>query len=111
MCVDPPFEHKLMRSYPISAKRLSKIVPEPLSTSILFAISEVRSRNCTFAQSSQPALIAYAVRSNVICMKSKILRVRMCVKSDNNLSRDMRFPTMCYVRPAKARTSLRIRAV
>ena len=27
------------------------------------------------------------------------------------LSRDMRFPTMRYVRPAKAQTSLRIRAV
>ena len=27
------------------------------------------------------------------------------------LSRDMRFPTMWYVRPAKAQTSLRIRAV
>ena len=29
----------------------------------------------------------------------------------SNLSRDMRFPTMWYVRPAKAQTSLRIRAV
>ena len=28
-----------------------------------------------------------------------------------NLSHDMRFPTMWYVRPAKAQTSLRIRAV
>ena len=28
-----------------------------------------------------------------------------------NMSRDMRFPTMWYVRPAKAQTSLRIRAV
>ena len=28
-----------------------------------------------------------------------------------HLSRDMRFPTMWYVRPAKAKTSLRIRAV
>ena len=111
MCVDPPFEHKFMRSYPISAKRLSKIWPEPLSTSILFAISEVRSRNCTFAQSFQPPLIAYAVRSNVILMKSKFLRLRMCVKSDNSLSRDMRFPKMCVVRPAKAQTSLRIHAV
>ena len=30
---------------------------------------------------------------------------------DKYLSRDMRFPTMWYVRPAKAHTSLRIRAV
>ena len=29
----------------------------------------------------------------------------------DNMSRDMRFPTMWYVRPAKAQTSLRIRAV
>ena len=29
----------------------------------------------------------------------------------DKLSRDMRFPTMWYVRPAKAQTSLRIRAV
>ena len=28
-----------------------------------------------------------------------------------NMSHDMRFPTMWYVRPAKAQTSLRIRAV
>ena len=28
-----------------------------------------------------------------------------------NMSHDMRFPTMLYVRPAKAQTSLRIRAV
>ena len=28
-----------------------------------------------------------------------------------NLSRHIRFPTMWYVRPAKAQTSLRIRAV
>ena len=27
-----------------------------------------------------------------------------------NMSRDMRFPTMCYVRPAKPQISLRIRA-
>ena len=34
------------------------------------------------------------------------------IKSDkNNISRHMRFPTMWYVRPAKAQTSLRIRAV
>ena len=32
-------------------------------------------------------------------------------KMQNDLSRDMRFPTMWYVRPAKAQTSLRIRAV
>ena len=31
--------------------------------------------------------------------------------NQNNMSRDMRFPTMWYVRPAKAQTSLRIRAV
>ena len=31
--------------------------------------------------------------------------------SQIKLSRDMRFPTMWYVRPAKAQTSLRIRAV
>ena len=31
--------------------------------------------------------------------------------SNDQLSRDMRFPTMWYVRPAKAQTSLRIRAV
>ena len=29
----------------------------------------------------------------------------------NNMSRDIRFPTMWSVRPAKAQTSLRIRAV
>ena len=29
----------------------------------------------------------------------------------NHLSRDVRFPTMWYVRPAKAQTSQRIRAV
>ena len=28
--------------------------------------------------------------------------------SDQQISRDMRFPTMWYVRPAKAQTSLRI---
>ena len=28
-----------------------------------------------------------------------------------HMSRDMRFPTMWYVRPAKAQTSMRIRAV
>ena len=32
-------------------------------------------------------------------------------KDQNNLSRDMRFPTMWYVRPAKPQISLRIRAV
>ena len=31
--------------------------------------------------------------------------------NDFNLSRDIRLPTMWYVRPAKAQTSLRIRAV
>ena len=31
--------------------------------------------------------------------------------SKNNMSRDMRFPTIWYVRPAKAKISLRIRAV
>ena len=30
---------------------------------------------------------------------------------NHDMSRDMRFPTMWYVRPAKAQTSLRIRAV
>ena len=29
----------------------------------------------------------------------------------NHFSRDMRFPTMLYVRPAQAQTSLHIRAV
>ena len=33
------------------------------------------------------------------------------VKDQNNMSRDMRFPTMWYVQPAKAQTSQRIRAV
>ena len=30
---------------------------------------------------------------------------------DMHMSRDMRFPTMCYVRPAKVQTSLHVRAV
>ena len=33
------------------------------------------------------------------------------VKITQHMSRDMRFPTMWYVRPAKAQTSLRIRTV
>ena len=32
-------------------------------------------------------------------------------KMEKQMSHDMRFPTMWYVRPAKAQTSLRIRAV
>ena len=32
-------------------------------------------------------------------------------KGDSDLSHDMRFPTMWYVRPAKPQISLRIRAV
>ena len=37
--------------------------------------------------------------------------VDSCVVRYFHLSRDMRFPTMWYMRPAKARTSLRICAV
>ena len=35
----------------------------------------------------------------------------LIIKPLKQLSRDMRFPTMWYVRPAKPQTSLRIRAV
>ena len=38
------------------------------------------------------------------------LRQKLRMQS-HDLSRDMRFSTMWYVRPAKAQTSLRIRAV
>ena len=47
-----------------------------------------------------------------------IISIQVCehvedpdVISKIDLSRDMRFPTMWYVLPAKAKTSLRIRAV
>ena len=33
------------------------------------------------------------------------------LKTKHNMSRDIRFPTMWYVRPAKPQISLRIRAV
>ena len=42
------------------------------------------------------------------------LRLFLCQRQNSdkvNMSRDMRFPTMWYVRPAQAQTSLRIRAV
>ena len=35
---------------------------------------------------------------------------RVSVRGFHNMSCDMNFPTMWYVRPAKAQTSLRIRA-
>ena len=40
-----------------------------------------------------------------------ICHVGMHVKTCAHMSRDMRFPTMWYVRPAKPQISLRIRAV
>ena len=42
-------------------------------------------------------------------MKESIIRVRVGEKSvirDHHLSRDIRFPTMLYVHPAKVQTSL-----
>ena len=36
------------------------------------------------------------------------LQTRGCLMQELNMSRGMRFPTMWYVRPAKAQTSLRI---
>ena len=44
-----------------------------------------------------------------LCDLSKC--VALCVIYLIQMSRDMRFPPMWYVRPAKAQTSLRIRAV
>ena len=37
-------------------------------------------------------------------------RVKILLLNNQQMSSDMRFPTMWYVRPAKAQTSLRIRA-
>ena len=37
--------------------------------------------------------------------------ISLHLRQEDHLSRDMRFPTMWYVRPAKAQISLRIRAV
>ena len=39
------------------------------------------------------------------------LKSRVSIAQDIYMSRDMRFPTMWYVRPAKPQISLRIRAI
>ena len=39
------------------------------------------------------------------------IRVGICISQPKHMSRDMRFPTMLYVRPAKPQISLRIRTV
>ena len=43
---------------------------------------------------------------DIQCVTVELLQIQA-----QNLSRDMRFPTMWYVRPAKVQTSLRKRAV
>ena len=48
-------------------------------------------------------------KNNVDGTLSTIITLDVCWVA--HLSRDMRFPTMWYVRPAKAKTSLRICAV
>ena len=53
-------------------------------------------------------------KSEIACAYKSTLLQRTLLKSFLHipyLSRDMRFPTMWYVRPAKPQTSLRIRAV
>ena len=59
-------------------------------------------------------VVASKKRVNHINLWINGLSQKVELKTDSNylhLSRDMRFPTMWYVRPAKAQTSLRIRAV
>ena len=54
-----------------------------------------------------------------MCVSNKRVNRHKCqrnhIKSENmymyEMSHDMKFPTMWYVRPEKAQTSLRIRAV
>ena len=51
---------------------------------------------------------------NQLCTMEESMKVQINLNYIGgllNMSRDMSFPTMLYVRPAKAQTSLRIRAV
>ena len=67
------------------------------------------------------AIYAYAKRATILCTGSFVFTVKKLFGYENRfickinmysyMSQCMRFPTMWYVRPAKAQTSLRIRAV
>ena len=64
--------------------------------------------NCTSSEySDQPAWKSLQSDQSFLCTGLKSCNA----DSEDYLSRDMRFPTMWYVRPAKAQTSLHIRAV
>ena len=52
-----------------------------------------------------------ATRTNMTAFVSADSLKMVMLTATSYLSRDMRFPTMWYVRPAKTQTSLRIRAV
>ena len=59
---------------------------------------------CTYVQISK-------LSEHDICHLIEVISFVEKNDMENNLSRDMRFPTMWYVLPAKAQTSLHIRAV
>ena len=44
-------------------------------------------------------------------MSSLIFKIYNAFQLQFDMSRDLRGPTMCYMRPTKAQTNLRIRAV
>ena len=86
---------------------------------------------CAYAQSDQNLCLSLAYSVNVQLLtehhleflslkggctgssESTLVKITHCWKSyvAAHMSRDMRFPTMWYVRPAKPQISLRIRAV
>ena len=55
--------------------------------------------------------IFFMLRENIFFVPVLPIQSVQMLKEISNLSRDMRFPTMWYGRPAKAQTSLRISAV
>ena len=105
---------RIMCSYPVDQK--STILPQPLSNPVKIiedTFTAVFHRGLYYLLSKNEP--RHESSNNVVYVTSKGSDIQINIYNafqlQFDMSRDMRNPTMCYVRPAKAQTSLRIRAV